>query len=110
MPQTNGDPVQEIVEGILHGVRKVNIDTDCRMAITGQMRKVAVEKPAEFDPRKFQLPGWDAMRDLCRDRFERFGTAGNASKIDVVPLAQMAERYRRGELDPKAKGCRDAAA
>jgi fructose-bisphosphate aldolase class II len=110
MPQTYGVPVDEIVEGIRHGVRKVNIDTDCRMAITGQMRKIAVEKPAEFDPRKFQLPGWAAMRELCRDRFERFGTAGNASKMDIIPLADMAERYRRGELDPKSKGRRDAAA
>ena len=74
------------------------------------MRKVAVEKPAEFDPRKFQLPGWAAMRDLCRDRFERFGTAGNASKIDVIPLAAMAERYRSGQLAPKSSGRRDAAA
>jgi len=110
MPQTYGVPVDEIVEGIRHGVRKVNIDTDCRMAITGQMRKIAVEKPAEFDPRKFQLPGWAAMRELCRDRFERFGTAGNASKMDIIPLAHMAERYRRGELDPKSKDRRDAAA
>jgi fructose-bisphosphate aldolase class II len=110
MPQTYGVPLDEIVEGIRHGVRKVNIDTDCRMAITGQMRKIAVEKPAEFDPRKFQLPGWAAMRDLCRDRFERFGTAGNASKLDIVPLAEMARRYRRGELDPKSGSRRDAAA
>jgi fructose-bisphosphate aldolase class II len=110
MPQTYGVPVDEIVEGIRHGVRKVNIDTDCRMAITGQMRKVAVEKPAEFDPRKFQLPGWDAMRELCRDRFERFGTAGHASKLDIIPLADMAERYRRGDLDPTSKSRRDAAA
>ena len=80
------------------------------MAITGQMRKVAAEKPAEFDPRKFQLPGWAAMRDLCRDRFERFGTAGKASRIDVIPLPAMAERYRRGELDPRSGGRRDAAA
>ena len=110
MGETYGVPVEEICEGIKHGVRKVNIDTDCRMAITGQMRKIAVEKPAEFDPRKFQLPGWAAMRELCRDRFERFGTAGNASKMDIIPLADMAERYRRGELDPKSKGRRDAAA
>ena len=105
-----GVPLDEIVQGIRHGVRKVNIDTDCRMAITGQMRKVAVEKPAEFDPRKFQLPGWAAMRDLCRDRFERFGTPGNASRIDIIPLPEMAERYRLGQLDPKTGGRRDVAA
>ena len=100
MPQTYGVPVEEIEKGIRNGVRKVNIDTDCRMAITGQMRKLAQEKPAEFDPRKFTLPGWAAMRDLCRDRFERFGTAGKAAKIKVIPLAEMAERYRSHELEP----------
>lgn len=104
MPQTYGVPVAEIEKGIRNGVRKVNIDTDCRMAITGQMRKLAQEKPAEFDPRKFALPGWAAMRELCRDRFERFGTAGQASKIKVIPLAQMAERYRNHELDPEIGG------
>ena len=100
MPQTYGVPVEEIEKGIRNGVRKVNIDTDCRMAIAGQLRKLAREKPAEFDPRKFALPGWAAMRELCRDRFERFGTAGKASKIKVIPLAKMAERYRHHELEP----------
>ncbi|MEX3009691.1 class II fructose-bisphosphate aldolase [Hoeflea sp. TYP-13] len=100
MPQTFGVPVEEIVRGIKHGVRKVNIDTDCRMAMTGQFRKIAQEKPSEFDPRKFLKPAMDAMRDLCRDRFEAFGTAGNASKIRVVPLDEMAKRYTEGALDP----------
>ena len=109
MPQTYGVPVEEIEKGIRNGVRKVNIDTDCRMAITGQMRKLAREKPAEFDPRKFALPGWAAMRELCRDRFERFGAAGQASKIKVITLAQMAERYRNKELAPTIGG-RDRAA
>ncbi len=109
MPQTYGVPVEEIEKGIRNGVRKVNIDTDCRMAITGQMRKLAYEKPAEFDPRKFALPGWAAMRELCRDRFERFGSAGQASKISVIPLAQMAERYRKHELDPTIGGQHRAA-
>ncbi|MGF1560867.1 MAG: class II fructose-bisphosphate aldolase [Geminicoccaceae bacterium] len=101
MPQTFGVPVEEIERGIRHGVRKVNIDTDCRMAMTGQFRKIAQEKPGEFDPRKFLKPALDAMRDLCRDRFERFGTAGQAGKIKVIPLDDMAKRYAKGALDPK---------
>ncbi len=109
MPQTFGVPVEEIERGIRHGVRKVNIDTDCRMAMTGQFRKVAMEKPAEFDPRKFLKPAMDAMRVLCRDRFERFGTAGNASRIKVVPMAEMAKRYASGALDPSIVSARDAA-
>ena len=101
MPQTFGVPVEEIVRGIKHGVRKVNIDTDCRMAMTGQFRRIAREKPSEFDPRKFLKPAMDAMRDLCRDRFEAFGTAGNATKIKVIPMDEMAKRYASGSLDPQ---------
>ncbi len=101
MPQTYGVPIEEIERGIRNGVRKVNIDTDCRMAMTGQFRKIAQENPAEFDPRKFLKPAMDAMADLCRDRFERFGTAGNASKIKVIALDDMAKRYADGSLDPK---------
>ena len=98
MPQTFGVPVEEIVRGIRHGVRKVNIDTDCRMAMTGQFRKVAQQNPKEFDPRKFLKPAMDAMRDLCRDRLEAFGAAGQASKIRVIPMDEMAKRYRSGAL------------
>lgn len=101
MPQTYGVPVEEIERGIKNGVRKVNIDTDCRMAMTGQFRRIAQENPAEFDPRKFLKPAMDAMADLCRDRFERFGTAGNASKIKVIAIDDMAKRYADGSLDPK---------
>ncbi|WNK00875.1 class II fructose-bisphosphate aldolase [Thalassospiraceae bacterium LMO-JJ14] len=101
MPQTYGVPVEEIERGIRSGVRKVNIDTDCRMAMSGQFRKVASEKPEEFDPRKFLVPAMQAMEDICRDRFERFGTAGNASKIDVIPMDDMAKRYADGTLDPR---------
>ena len=100
MPQTYGVPVEEIERGIRSGVRKVNIDTDCRMAITGQMRKVAVEKPSEFDPRKFLIPATKAMEDLCRDRFERFDAAGHASRITPIPMDDMAKRYASGALDP----------
>ncbi len=100
MPQTYGVPVEEIERGIKHGVRKVNIDTDCRMAMTGQFRKVATQSPQEFDPRKFLVPAMKEMEDLCRDRFERFGTAGNASKIKVISMDEMAARYESGSLDP----------
>ncbi len=100
MPQTYGVPVEEIEKGIKMGVRKVNIDTDCRMALTGQFRKVASEKPGEFDPRKFMVPAMAEMTKLCRDRLERFGTAGNASKIKVISMDDMAVRYESGSLDP----------
>ncbi|PKQ11972.1 MAG: fructose-bisphosphate aldolase class II [Alphaproteobacteria bacterium HGW-Alphaproteobacteria-1] len=98
MPQTYGVPVEEIERGIRSGVRKVNIDTDNRMAITGQFRKVAMTKPTEFDPRKFTIPAMEEMQALCLDRFERFGTAGQASRIDVIPLDDMARRYADGAL------------
>ncbi|VAV97487.1 Fructose-bisphosphate aldolase class II [hydrothermal vent metagenome] len=100
MPQTYGVPVEEIVRGIKHGVRKVNIDTDCRLAMTGIMRKVAMEDDTQFDPRKFLKPALDAMQQLCKDRFEQFGTAGNAHKITPIPLDQMAAKYAAGDLDP----------
>ena len=90
MPQTYGVPVEEIEKGIKMGVRKVNIDTDNRMAITGQFRKVAKEKPSEFDPRKFLIPAMEEMEKLVLDRFERFGTAGNAAKIKIIPMDDMA--------------------
>ncbi len=102
MPQTYGVPVEEIERGIRSGVRKVNIDTDCRMAMTGQYRKLTIEKPSEFDPRKFNIPAMDAMEALCKDRMERFGTAGNAAKICVIPMDDMAKRYAAGSLDPAA--------
>ena len=102
MPQTWGVPVEEIQRGIKHGVRKINIDTDNRMAITGAIRKVLAEHPAEFDPRKYLKPATDAMARICRQRMEEFGTAGQASKIrKVYTLAEMAKRYASGELDPK---------
>jgi fructose-bisphosphate aldolase class II len=100
MPQTYGVPVEEIERGIRMGVRKVNIDTDCRMAMTGQFRKVATSKPDEFDPRKFLVPAMAEMEKLCRDRFERFGTAGHASSIKAINMDEMAARYARGSLNP----------
>jgi fructose-bisphosphate aldolase, class II len=103
MPQTWGVPVEEIQRGIKHGVRKINIDTDNRMAITGQIRKVFAEHPGEFDPRKYLKPATDAMTKICRQRLEEFNTAGQASKIRrVFTLGEMAKRYTTGELAPKA--------
>jgi len=98
MPQTYGVPIEEIEKGIRHGVRKINIDTDCRLAITGQFRKVAAEDAKQFDPRKFLAPSTAAMKTLCIDRYERFGTASNASKIKEIPMADMAKRYADGSL------------
>lgn len=98
MPQTWGVPVEEIAEGIKHGVRKVNIDTDCRMAIVGQYRKMARENPREFDPRAFNKPAIAKMRELCRSRLEMFGGGGMAEKITPLPLSAMAERYAAGGL------------
>ena len=108
MPQTFGVPVEEIVRGIGHGVRKINIDTDCRMAMTGQFRRVAQENPSEFDPRKFLKPAMDALRVLCRQRFEQFRTAGNAARIRIVPMDDMAKRYAAGKLDPQLASARAA--
>lgn len=101
MPQTYGVPVEEIQEAIKHGVRKVNVDTDLRMAMTGAIRKMFVEKPAEFDPRKYLKPAMDAMQKVCEARYEQFGAAGHASQIKPIALADMAKRYASGELDPK---------
>ncbi len=98
MPQTYGVPVEEIERGIKHGVRKVNIDTDCRMAISGQIRRIAMENKKQFDPRKFLIAGTNKMQELCEDRFERFGTAGNADKIRPLSLDAMTARYNLGEL------------
>ena len=103
IPETYGVPVEEIVEGIKHGVRKVNIDTDLRLASTGAVRRFMAENPSEFDPRKFLKETVTAMRDLCIARYEAFGTAGNASKIKPISLEAMFERYERGELAPKIK-------
>jgi len=103
MPQTYGVPVEEIEVGIKNGVRKINIDTDCRMAITGQIRKLLAEDKQAFDPRAYLKPAMAGMEAVCRDRFERFGAAGQANKIKVVPLENMATRYAQGSLDPQIK-------
>jgi fructose-bisphosphate aldolase class II len=91
--ETYGVPVEEIVEGIKNGVRKVNIDTDIRLAMTGAMRRTMAKSPSEFDPRKFFKDATVAAKDVVQQRFEAFGTAGNASKIKVMTLDAMAQRY-----------------
>ncbi len=108
MRETYGVPVDEIVRGIRHGVRKINIDTDLRLAASAEFRRVANTSKSEFDPRKFLKPAMDAMSKVCRQRFEAFGTAGNASKITVLPMSEMAKRYARGALDPRISAAKAA--
>jgi fructose-bisphosphate aldolase class II len=101
MGTTYGVPVEEIQEGIKHGVRKVNIDTDLRMASTGAIRKHLAENKSNFDPRKFLKASTAAMKEICKARYEAFGCAGHASKIKAIMLDDMRKRYESGELDPK---------
>jgi fructose-bisphosphate aldolase class II len=101
MGETYGVPVEEICEGIKHGVRKVNIDTDLRMASTGAIRKFMAENKSNFDPRKFLKASTAAMKDICKARYESFGCAGHASKIKPISLENMYKRYESGELDPR---------
>ncbi|MCW8887332.1 MAG: fructose-bisphosphate aldolase class II [Motiliproteus sp.] len=93
IPETYGVPVEQIVEGIKHGVRKVNIDTDLRLASTGAIRRFLANNPAEFDPRKYLKETMTAMSDICIARYEAFGTAGHADKIKAISLEAMAENY-----------------
>ena len=101
IPETYGVPVAEIQEGIKYGVRKVNIDTDLRLASTGAIRRFLAQNPAEFDPRKYLKHTIVAMKDICVARYQAFGTAGQGSKIKPLSLEAMAKRYQGGELDPK---------
>jgi fructose-bisphosphate aldolase, class II len=103
MGETYGVPVEEIVEGIKHGVRKVNIDTDLRMASTGAIRKYLAGDTKNFDPRKYLAEAKKAMKGICKARYEAFGCAGQASKIKVMSLEKMAERYKKGELNAIVK-------
>jgi fructose-bisphosphate aldolase class II len=109
MPQTWGVPVEEIQRGIKHGVRKINIDTDNRMAMTGQIRRILTEHPDEFDPRKYLKPATEAMTKVCRARLQEFGAEGMADKIRPLPLSTMAQRYAKGELSPKFGVSKQAA-
>ncbi|ROR98905.1 fructose-bisphosphate aldolase [Sinobacterium caligoides] len=98
IPETYGVPVEQIVEGIKHGVRKVNIDTDLRLASTGATRKFLAEQPAEFDPRKFLSAQLTAMKEICIDRYNAFGASGMASKMKATNLDDMAALYEAGKL------------
>ena len=98
MKETYGVPVEEIQEAIKHGVRKINIDTDIRLAMTGAIRKYMAENPDKFDPRDYLKPAREAAKKIARQRYEEFGCSGQAAKIKPQPLAKIAERYARGEL------------
>ncbi len=99
--ETYGVPVSEIVEAIKHGVRKINIDTDIRLAMTGAIRAHMFKNPEEFDPRKFFADARKAAMGVCKERFEAFGSAGQASRIKPVSMEIMSERYAKGEMSPK---------
>ena len=101
IPETYGVPVEEIQQGIKHGVRKINIDTDLRLASTGAIRRYFAQHPAEFDPRKYLNEATKAMSDICKARYEAFGSAGQASKIKAISLENMFQRYANGELNPQ---------
>ena len=103
IPETYGVPVEQICEGIKYGVRKVNIDTDLRLASTGATRRFLAQNPSEFDPRKFLAETTKAMTEICVARYEAFGTAGNAGKIKPISLDNMFEKYNRGELNALIK-------
>jgi fructose-bisphosphate aldolase class II len=98
MKETYGVPVEEIQVAIRHGVRKINIDTDIRLAMTGAVRKFLVENPSKFDPREFNKPAREAASLVCISRFEAFGSAGQASKIKPIALDEMAARYKTSKL------------
>src|SRR6185312_10425626 len=93
--ETYGVPVEAIVEGIKHGVRKVNIDTDIRLAMTGAIRRAIAKDPGEFDPRKFFKASIVAAREVCKARFEAFGSAGRASAIRPIALDRIATHYAK---------------
>ncbi len=98
LKQTYGVPVEEIQQGIQHGVRKINIDTDLRLASTAAIRRFFTEHPDKFDPREYLKPARAAMQAICKARYRAFGCEGQAGKITAIPLEKMAERYRSGEL------------
>jgi fructose-bisphosphate aldolase class II len=98
MKETYGVPVEEIQQGIKHGVRKINIDTDIRLAMTAAIRKYLFENPGKFDPRDYLKPAREAAKEICKARYLAFGCEGQAGKIKSIPLEQMAERYKSGQL------------
>jgi fructose-bisphosphate aldolase class II len=98
MKETYGVPVEEIQEGIKNGVRKINIDTDIRLAMTGAIRKFMNENKSHFDPRDYLKPARAAAKAICKERYEQFGCAGQASKIKPMPLSDIAAAYASGKL------------
>ncbi len=94
LKETYGVPVEEIQQGIKHGVRKINIDTDIRLAMTGAIRRAMAKNPGEFDPRKYMKDAMLAARDICIARYDAFGCSGMAPKIKVIPLEAMAKKYK----------------
>ncbi len=98
MKETYGVPVEEIQEGIKNGVRKINIDTDIRLAMTAAIRRYLFENPSKFDPRDYLKPAREAAKEICKARYLAFGCEGQAGKIKSVPLEKMAERYKAGQL------------
>ena len=101
MKETYGVPVSEIQEAIKYGVRKINIDTDIRMAMTGAVRKFLTENPEKFDAREWLKPAREAAKAICKQRYIEFGCEGQGAKIKGVPLSVMAEKYAKGELAQK---------
>src|SRR5215468_208455 len=98
LKETYGVPVEEIQEAIKHGVRKINIDTDIRLAMTAAIRKFMAENPGKFDPREYLKPAREAAKKICKQRYEQFGCTGQAAKIKAVSLGDVARRYSSGEL------------
>jgi fructose-bisphosphate aldolase class II len=98
MKETYGVPVEEIQEAIKHGVRKINIDTDVRLAMTAAIRKYLFENPDKFDPRDYLKPAREAARQICRQRYVEFGCEGQGSKIRTDTLQVVAAKYASGEL------------
>lgn len=98
--ETYGVPVEEIQEAIKHGVRKINIDTDIRLAMTAAIRRTMAEDPSKFDPRDYLKPAREAAKKICIDRYQQFGAAGKASLIKAVSLNEIAKRYQSGALAP----------
>jgi len=103
IPETYGVPVEQIQQGIKFGVRKINIDTDLRLASTGAIRRFMAQHPAEFDPRKYLQESVKAMMEICKDRYQAFGCAGQGSKIKAISLDQMVKLYDSGKLTPNIK-------
>ncbi|MBF0097775.1 MAG: fructose-bisphosphate aldolase class II [Magnetococcales bacterium] len=103
IPETYGVPVEEICTGIRYGVRKINIDTDLRLAMTAAIRQHFAKNAKNFDPRKYLRPAEDAAYRICKERFEQFGTAGKAGLVRPIPLEEMARRYASGQLIPQVQ-------